>query len=203
MPGTAVPDRTIRRRPDLVFVLYAVVIGVIVGFALGGRLEGLGQLRFRWGPVAIGGLAVQLLVFGPFAALVGAAGTALYVGSTLAVLAAVLRNVSVPGLIVVALGAVSNLAAIVANGGVMPADPAAAALAGLSSANGEFSNSAVTADASLRPLTDIFAIPAGLPLANVFSVGDVLIGIGVGVAIVAGMRLGRSGSRAPARTTYE
>jgi hypothetical protein len=37
-------------------------------------------------------------------------------------------------------------------------------------------------------LTDIFAIPAGLPFANVFSVGDVLLGIGIIVVIVAAMR---------------
>jgi hypothetical protein len=186
-----------------VFILYAVVIGVLIGFAVGGRLEGLAKLRFRWAPVAIGGLVVQLLVFGPLGSVVGAAGPALYIGSTLAVLAAVVRNVSIPGLVVVAVGAVSNLAAIVANGGVMPADPGAAALAGLSTGTGEFSNSAVTTAPVLRPLTDIFAVPAGIPLANVFSVGDVLIGIGVAVAIVAGMRLARRSIVGRPRATYE
>ena len=32
---------------------------------------------------------------------------------------------------------------------------------------------------ALQPLTDIFAVPAWVPLANVFSVGDVLIAVGV------------------------
>jgi Family of unknown function (DUF5317) len=40
----------------------------------------------------------------------------------------------------------------------------------------------------LRPLTDVFAIPAWLPMANVFSVGDVLIAIGIAWTIVATMR---------------
>ena len=40
------------------------------------------------------------------------------------------------------------------------------------------------------PLTDIFALPAWLPLHNVFSIGDVLIGVGVAVVIVVGMRRG-------------
>lgn len=40
----------------------------------------------------------------------------------------------------------------------------------------------------LRPLTDIFAIPAGLPLANVFSIGDVLIGIGIAAVLALAMR---------------
>jgi len=40
----------------------------------------------------------------------------------------------------------------------------------------------------LRPLTDIFVLPAWLPFANVFSVGDLLIGLGVAVVIVVAMR---------------
>ena len=41
---------------------------------------------------------------------------------------------------------------------------------------------------ALRPLTDIFALPGWLPGANVFSLGDVLIGVGVAVVIALGMR---------------
>jgi hypothetical protein len=37
-------------------------------------------------------------------------------------------------------------------------------------------------------LTDIFALPPGLPLANVFSIGDVLIGLGIVLVIALGMR---------------
>ena len=51
-----------------------------------------------------------------------------------------------------------------------------------------FSNSVVMADPALRPLTDIFALPGWVPFANVFSVGDVLIGVGVATVIALGMR---------------
>jgi hypothetical protein len=88
---------------------------------------------------------------------------------------------------IVAPGALSNLVAIAANGGLMPADPGALALAGFTGP-GEHTNSVVLAEPAFRPLTDLYAVPAWLPLANVFSVGDVLIGIGVAVAIVAAMR---------------
>jgi len=37
----------------------------------------------------------------------------------------------------------------------------------------------------LWPLTDLFAMPAWLPAANIFSVGDLLIGIGAAVAVGA------------------
>ena len=46
----------------------------------------------------------------------------------------------------------------------------------------------MVADPALRFLTDIFAIPAAIPLANVFSLGDVLIGIGVATVIAVAMR---------------
>ena len=50
------------------------------------------------------------------------------------------------------------------------------------------SNSVVVADPGLAFLTDIFALPAAFPLANVFSIGDVLIGVGVAVTIAIGMQ---------------
>jgi hypothetical protein len=175
------------------FILYAIPIGLLLGALLGGRLERLGELHFRWGWLALAGLVAQVILFSPpVAGRVGDAGPALYVGSTVAVLVAVLRNVAaLPGLAIVALGAASNLAAIVANGGVMPASPEAVAALGTEAAAG-FSNSVVMTDPALRPLTDLFALPPWVPFANVFSVGDVLIGLGVALVIAFGMRGPRS-----------
>ena len=170
------------------FILYAIPVGIVTGFLLGGRLERLAELRFRWGWLAMLGLLVQVLLFSPaMSGAVGAAGPIVYVGSTAAVLVAVLRDWRIPGLVLVALGATGNLLAIVANGGIMPAAPdAVATLAPVSEAG--FSNSVVMADPALRPLTDIFVLPAWLPFANVFSIGDALIGLGVVVVLAAGMR---------------
>ena len=53
---------------------------------------------------------------------------------------------------------------------------------------GDHTNSVFLAHPALQPQTDNFALPAGVPLANVFSIGDVLIGLGVIVVIVAAMR---------------
>jgi Family of unknown function (DUF5317) len=170
-----------------VFILYGIVAGILIGYALGGRLERLGRVRLRWVPLAIAGLAVQVVLFTDAGwSLAGGLGPAIYVGSTGAVLVVVLANLRTPGLPLVALGAASNLAAIVANGGSMPADPEALASLGLTA--GGATNSVVVADPALRPLTDVFAMPGWLPLANVFSLGDVLILVGVTVAIAASMR---------------
>ena len=51
-----------------------------------------------------------------------------------------------------------------------------------------YSNSAVLAHPALEPLTDIFALPRWVPFANVFSVGDILLGAGVALIIVVAMR---------------
>ncbi|HYH93375.1 MAG TPA: DUF5317 family protein [Candidatus Saccharimonadales bacterium] len=171
------------------FILYAIPIGLLLGALLGGRLERLGDLRFRWGWLAMAGLVAQVILFsGPVADRVGDAGPPLYVASTVAVLIAVVRNVTtIPALGLVALGAACNLAAIAANGGVMPASPEAVAALGAEAATG-FSNSVVMTDPALRPLTDLFALPPSVPFANVFSIGDVLIGLGVALVIALGMR---------------
>jgi hypothetical protein len=170
------------------FMLWAIPVGIVVGLLAGGRIEGLSGLHFRWPALAVAGLLIQVVLFTPTGdRLAGSLAPATYVASTLAVFAAVLRNIRMPGMAIVALGSLSNLAAIAANGGAMPADPAALAAAGLGGA-GSHTNSVVVPDPALRLLTDIFAIPAGEPFANVFSVGDVLIGVGIVVIISAAMR---------------
>ncbi len=174
------------------FILYAIVIGFVVGLLVGGRPAGLGDLRFRWSWLFMTGLAIQVVLFTDAVAERGGdLGVPIYVGSTALVFAAVLANRAIPGMVVVALGAASNLLAIVANGGYMPASPAALAALGKTPAT-IYSNSAVVPDPALAPLTDIFALPTWLPWHNIYSVGDVLIGVGVVIVVVVAMRTARA-----------
>jgi hypothetical protein len=179
------------------FILYAIPIGIVAGYLLGGRLERLGNVRFRWATLALVGLMIQVALFtAPLGNVVGDAGPPIYIASTAIVLVAVLRNLAIRGVALVAVGAAGNLLAIVANGGYMPTD--AEALRSIGAGAPEYSNSSVVADPALAPLTDIFVMPAWLPFANVFSFGDVLIGLGVAVAIAIGMRAGSPSSGAAA-----
>jgi hypothetical protein len=180
-------------------MLWAIPIGIVVGLAAGGHLDSLARFRFRWGGLAVAGLLVQVVLFTEAGdRLAGGFGPALYVLSTLAVFVAVLRNLRLPGMPIVALGALANLAAITANGGFMPANAQALAAAGLDGP-GSHTNSVVLEHPALEPLTDIYAIPASWPMANVFSVGDVLIGVGIVIVIAAAMRGGGSAAaNAPA-----
>jgi hypothetical protein len=172
-----------------VFILYALLAGLIAGRLLGGRLDRLAGLELRWKGLALAGLLVQVALFSrTVSASVGEAGPWIYVSSTGAVLLFVLANVRLPGFWLIAVGSLANLLAILANGGYMPTSAAALAVAGLEPTVG-YSNSVVLADPALAPLTDVLAMPAWMPLANVFSLGDLLIGLGVAFALVWGMRL--------------
>jgi hypothetical protein len=171
-----------------VFPLYAVVTGLTLGFVLGGRLSDLGRLELRWAPLAIFGLLVQVALFAePIAARVGSFGPPIYVASSALVLVALIRNLEIAGLKVVAVGAISNLVAIIANGGSMPVSPGALAALGKSVGEG-YSNSVEAVDPVLAGLTDVHALPAWLPFANVFSIGDLLIGIGIAITLCLAMR---------------
>ncbi len=173
------------------FILYAIPIGILLGYLLGGHLGRLADLRLHWIPLALLGLLIQVALFsnqldGDF----GDAAPAVYIASNLLVFAMVLRNIRVPGMALAAVGAVSNLVAIIANGGCMPADPEAVAAVGLGGPG--YSNSCILTDPILPFLTDIFAMPAWMPGANIFSVGDVLLGAGVALTIALAMRAPKS-----------
>jgi lipoprotein signal peptidase len=181
------------------FMLYAILIGLVVGLALGGRLSNLGDLEFRWWQLALGGLIVQLVLFSPVAEGIGSAGPVVYVASTALVAVAVLRNVRQnAGFAVVASGALCNLVAIVANGGFMPVTPEALVASGRTVVAG-YSNSIASSRPALEALVDRFVLPPGLPWHNVFSVGDVLIAVGIVVIIVTVMRKANSADRVVVR----
>jgi Family of unknown function (DUF5317) len=175
------------RDDDRVFILYAVLAGLLIGLLTGGSAGRLGDLRFRWGPLIALGMAIQVLLFSsPLGDALGPAAPPVYVASNVAVLIAVWRNLAIPGLPLVLLGGLSNLVVIVANRGYMPVSPDAAAAMGRTAGAG-YTNSRLVEGVVLEPLTDLFAMPTWIPMANVFSIGDVLIGVGAAIAIVAAM----------------
>jgi len=172
-------------------LLYAIAIGLLVGRAAGGHVAALAELRIRWWGMALGGLCFQLLLFGPVLAdRVGDAGPVLYVASSALVFLAMLRNLDLPGFPVLALGAALNMLVIVANGGFMPSSPDAWALLNGTAAVPvrDFTNSAlIHAGTALPFLGDVFVLPRPIPMANVFSVGDVLIGVGAAWCVIRSM----------------
>ncbi len=156
----------------LVAGLAVVVLSVVV---FGGDLTRILELRIRWAQLPLGALAVQVLVINVLPAeLPTVAAEGLHLATYVAAAVFVYANRHIAGLWLVAIGGGANLAAISANGGRMPASANALRIAGLHLASG-FTNSGFVAHARLPWLGDIFAVPRAWPLANVFSVGDILL----------------------------
>ena len=188
-------------------LLYSIVAGLLIGRLVGGRVGNLEQVRFAWWQLALAGLFVQLLLFAdPIQERIGAEGPAIYVLSTLAVLAALLRNLRLPGLAVVAVGALLNLTAILANGGYMPSSPEIwRELTGVAALPvAYYSNVVLIGPDTLVPfLGDVFAFPRPLPMATAFSIGDAVIALGAIIFLVTAMRQpGRAISPAPSATPH-
>ncbi len=187
------------------FLLGFVVLGLAIGLLRGGSLRSLAELQLRLAWLLPLALLVQIVAFSgqlpadpSFASLV----PALHMLSYALVLVALALNLHLRPLRVLALGTLSNVAVIVANGGYMPSSPAALRAAGLLdnleavAQHGYQNNSGLLNEHTRLPfLADIFAIPAGVPLANVFSIGDVLIGLGALLLVVQAM--GRRTDRPP------
>jgi hypothetical protein len=88
-------------------------------------------------------------------------------------------NRHLPGVFWIALGLFANILVISLNGGFMPVSLAAREIAGLPALTARQNNVVPMTDTTLLPwLGDILPLPAFVPFANVFSLGDVLIAIG-------------------------
>jgi hypothetical protein len=164
---------------------------VVIGLCLlsvpltGGKLVRLGELRLRRPELAVAGIGFQVLVISVLPGGLGGVQEALHVASYALLGAFGWVNRRVTGVPVVLAGGALNALAILANGGVMPTDPDVAHAVANRAAPGEFINSAAADDARLGFLGDTLATPDSLPLQNVYSIGDVVIVLGLLVVIHA------------------
>jgi len=146
---------------------------------LGGRWSRLADVRLRWVPLFYAAIALQLIAF-PVSALPWRTpdriAVALWLASYALFAVAAVRNLRIAGVVLVAVGMLSNVLAILANGGHMPALPAALRAAGLHFQQSR--NSTSLSAPHLSWLVDRWAAPGWVPWANVFSAGDVAIAVG-------------------------
>ncbi len=169
------------------FIVAAIAICAATVPLAGGRVSRLHDIKLRWTVLLVLALVIQILIISVFPdRFIG-----VHVPAHLAsyVLAGIFFYVNrhVPGLWVTGLGGGLNLTAIAANGGVMPTSIEAVAASGApTAAGGAFINSAAMQAPRFAWLGDVFAIPSSWPLSNVFSVGDVLIVLGVAIVLHRG-----------------
>lgn len=167
---------------------FPVLAAAGLGLLLGGKLSTLGQVRLRAWWLFFVAFGLQVLAF-PFEFLPWrtdqtTASTLWIFSYGLIVLAAVL-NGRIAGVPLVAAGLGSNVVAVLANGGTMPVLPGAMRSAGGDHAT--LNNSTAASEPNLSWLVDRWAAPDWIPLANVFSAGDVLIAVGAAWIVLAAM----------------
>ena len=179
------------------FLVLSVALGLLFAIVLGGDASRLQSVRFRHTWAVLLALVGQLVLFLPIGASIPA-GAARFAHSCTYVLLFwfALANIRLKALWLVYAGLASNALAILVNGGRMPVSREAASAAGVA----DFHNVSESAS-RLHFLGDVFAIPRELPFANVFSVGDVLIGLGAiaFIVLVALDRGEREQTLAPSR----
>ncbi len=173
-----------------------LLLGLAVAPLLGGRWSLLGRVDLRAVPLFYVAIALQLAAF-PTAHLPwrtpDRVAVGLWLASYVLFAAALIRNARVPGVSLVAIGLLSNVAAIVANGGHMPALPSALRAAGMHFEQSR--NSVLAFHPHLAWLVDRWAAPRWLPWGNVFSVGDIAIAVGglvFALAATGALRLPRA-----------
>jgi hypothetical protein len=152
-----------------------LALGVAIGLAFGGSLRALSELTLRWWPLALVGLALQIVPVSSHSWAV-----ALLIASYAVLVVFVVVNIRLPGMWLIALGFVLNLVVVGANGGMPIGNPALRAAYGSGAAEQrrELIQGAGGAKHHLqRPsdrllfLSDV--IPVAGPIHIVMSAGDI------------------------------
>lgn len=169
-------------------IVVAAFIGVDIVRMAGADLRRLADLRIKHVWMVCLALAIQVVVLWLLADHVkGWVGDVGYM--VMCTLAGVFAYVNrrVPGILILCTGEGLNLIATAANSGRMPASPGAwRTVGGKTTTN--FTDSGLVANARLPVFGDIFAVPKGWPLADVFSLGDVMLVLGLMWLLYRGCR---------------
>ena len=168
-------------------LLLPVAVALALVPLLGGTLRALSEVRLRASWLFFAAFGLQIVAF-PFGFLPWETGEspakALWLVSYGCLLAAAVANRRMQGVPLVAVGLLLNLSAIVANAGQMPVLPDARDASGHSYLSE--ANSVADPAPLLGWLVDRWAAPDWVPLANVYSVGDVVIAVGAFTVVLAG-----------------
>jgi hypothetical protein len=180
-----------------VLLLWGLIAGIVIGWLSGGRLRRLNEIKLRAGWAVLGAMLIQFLIFplGDRGPILPYATVPLHFASYALLALFLVSNLRHWPIAVMGVGLLLNLMAIAANGGYMPSSPAALRQAGLVEAAerlvalGREGNVVLMGPAThLNFLGDVLYIPRGVPFAAAFSVGDLLIGLGLAAFFPYGMR---------------
>lgn len=172
-----------------------LLLSLLIALARGGRLSNLAHISIRYPILLFLPFAIQLIAFSPVGDIFInniLLAQILYLVSMALAIFALWLNRHLPGVLWIALGLVLNTLVITLNGGFMPVSAAARQFAGQPPLTERDMNIIPMTDATLLPwLGDILPLPAFLPFATVFSIGDVFIAIGGVIFIQKSMVLAK------------
>jgi hypothetical protein len=178
----------------MTWLLAVLVVSVVVGVARGGKLANAAEIHANGWVLLFVAFAIQIgALFLPDRA--RGLATSLILASYAALLAAVWLNRDHPGALLAGIGISMNFVVIALNGG-MPVSVEAITLAGGAvDLPLDAKHVLLTADSSLPFMADVIPLPG-----EVISIGDVLLGVGIGVFIEFQMRRPRPLFRNASRT---
>jgi hypothetical protein len=163
----------------------------------GGRIAALGEIRLRIPAAILVAIGLQVVITSLAKGGSEELHSAIHLVSYALAVWFIWANRHIPGMVVIALGGGSNLLAIAVNGGVMPASTGALRTAGLLHTGPGYHNSAPVAHAKLQFLGDIIGVPGPHPIANVISVGDLVLFTGMLLLLHRTCRPRRETARGP------
>jgi hypothetical protein len=168
--------------------LAAVAIGLVGGLVVGGKIENLVHLRFRWPWFVVAALIVRASVV--LTPLNRVDGIQYVYAATLAALVAwtVWQIERIPGIWLVTAGAAINLLVIAANGGRMPV---ASEIGGSLVQRGQIGQYTLMSQGThLNWLADWIALPGPFQrvLREAYSPGDLIVALGVALVVLLAMR---------------
>lgn len=165
----------------------ALGLGIAAGYVIGGSLEGLTRLRFKWPWLVVAVIVVRAaVVVTPLRHVDGV--QYVYLAALTALVAWTVWEIElVRGIWLIAIGSALNLVVIATNGARMPVAPELAASLVHVGQVGQYT--LLTAQTNLNWLADWIALPGiGRWLPEAYSPGDVVVAVGIGVVIALAMR---------------
>ncbi len=179
-------------------LVLAVALSILIALLRGGSLNRLAQVPFKLGWLAF--IAIGLQVVAVYVQQVEGLAAWLFVLSYAVLIGLIVINYRVAGVLVIGVGLGLNALVTALNGGYMPVTPEAVERAGLTHLVSEMEAGArvlgakdillARADTQLWFLGDIFVLKGPWP--TVFSIGDVLLVIGILIFFQQAMRPGAS-----------
>lgn len=181
----------------MILFLASIVVGLAAGYLRKGRISHLPSLHLRGLWLVLLPLLIQLAIF-PLVSerpLFPYATVPLHILSYVILGVWLVVNLRMPPLLVIGVGGGLNVLVVGVNGGYMPVSATALIRAGQTAVaellqRGDAYGNVIlmTDDTRLNLLGDIVPLPHLVPMAAVFSIGDLLIAIGVAWLIAKGMK---------------